>query len=89
VLKENGKDKVLVAGVDGLMEAVKQIPSGQYVATALNDPLSLGAKAVETTLQVQKGEKVESAIDAGTALIDTDNADQYATGTGEFAEAGK
>ncbi|MEV0387951.1 substrate-binding domain-containing protein [Nonomuraea sp. NPDC050643] len=89
VLKENGKDKVLVAGVDGLMEAVKQIPSGQYVATALNDPISLGAKAVETVLQVQKGEKVESSIDAGTALIDTANAAQYAAGTGEFAEAAK
>jgi ribose transport system substrate-binding protein len=89
VLKENGKDKVLVAGVDGLMEAVKQIPSGQYVATALNDPISLGAKAVETMLRVQKGEQVESAIDAGTELVDTDNAAQYANGTGEFAEAGK
>ncbi|MFF4614290.1 substrate-binding domain-containing protein [Nonomuraea jabiensis] len=86
VLKENGKDKVLVAGVDGLMEAVKQIPSGQYVATALNDPISLGAKAVETVLKVRKGEKVEPSIDAGTALIDTDNAAQYA-GAGEFAAA--
>ncbi|MBE1583038.1 substrate-binding domain-containing protein [Nonomuraea angiospora] len=86
VLKENGKNKVLVAGVDGLMEAVKQIPSGQYVATALNDPISLGAKAVETVLKVRKGEKVEPSIDAGTALIDTDNAAQYA-GAGEFAAA--
>ncbi|GAA3592560.1 substrate-binding domain-containing protein [Nonomuraea rosea] len=86
VLKENGKDKVLVSGVDGLMEAVKQIPSGQYVATALNDPLSLGAKAVETVLKVKKGEKVEATIDAGTALIDTGNAAQY-TGAGEFAQA--
>ncbi|MDX3105047.1 substrate-binding domain-containing protein [Nonomuraea angiospora] len=86
VLKENGKDKVLVAGVDGLMEAVKQIPSGQYVATALNDPISLGAKAVETVLKVRKGEKVEPSIDAGTALIDTDNAAEYA-GAGEFAAA--
>ncbi|WP_433442832.1 substrate-binding domain-containing protein [Nonomuraea sp. CA-141351] len=88
VLKENGKDKVLVSGVDGLMEAVKQIPAGQYVATALNDPISLGTKAVETVLKVQKGEKVDPSIDAGTALIDTDNAAQYA-GTGEFAGASK
>ncbi|TDD53821.1 sugar ABC transporter substrate-binding protein [Nonomuraea terrae] len=86
VLKENGKGKVLVAGVDGLMEAVKQIPSGQYVATALNDPISLGTKAVETVLKVQKGEKVEPSIDAGTALIDTDNAGEY-IGPGEFAQA--
>ncbi|GAA1634689.1 substrate-binding domain-containing protein [Nonomuraea maheshkhaliensis] len=88
VLKENGKDKVLVAGVDGLMEAVKQIPQGQYVATALNDPISLGSTAVETVLKVQKGEQVEPNIDAGTALIDTDNAADYA-GSGEFAQASK
>ncbi|MEV4568154.1 substrate-binding domain-containing protein [Nonomuraea sp. NPDC049419] len=86
VLKENGKDKVLVAGVDGLMEAVKQIPDGQYVATALNDPLSLGAKAVETVLKVKNGEQVEPSIDAGTALIDKDDAAQY-IGDGEFAAA--
>ncbi|MGR6918212.1 substrate-binding domain-containing protein [[Actinomadura] parvosata] len=86
VLKENGKDKVLVSGVDGLMEAVKQIPDGQYVATALNDPISLGAKAVETVLKVQKGQQVEPSIDAGTALIDQDNAAQY-VGDGEFAQA--
>ncbi|PZG14454.1 sugar ABC transporter substrate-binding protein [Nonomuraea aridisoli] len=86
VLKENGKDKVLVAGVDGLMEAVKQIPAGQYVATALNDPISLGTKAVETVLKVQKGEKVQPSIDAGTALVDTDNAAEY-VGSGEFAQA--
>ncbi|MBF8191765.1 substrate-binding domain-containing protein [Nonomuraea sp. K274] len=88
VLKENGKSKVLVSGVDGLMEAVKQISSGQYVATALNDPISLGTKAVETVLKVQRGEKVEPSIDAGTGLIDTDNASQYA-GAGEFAQPAK
>ncbi|WP_406674666.1 substrate-binding domain-containing protein [Nonomuraea sp. N2-4H] len=86
VLKENGKDKVLVAGVDGLMEAVKQIPNGQYVATALNDPISLGAKAVETVLKVKKGEQVEANINAGTALIDKDNAAEY-IGETEFAQA--
>ncbi|QFY06579.1 substrate-binding domain-containing protein [Nonomuraea phyllanthi] len=88
VLKENGKDKVLVAGVDGLMEAVKQIPDGQYVATALNDPISLGTKAVDTALKVQKGEQVEASIDAGTALVDQDNAAEY-VGDGEFAQASK
>ncbi|TDC07596.1 sugar ABC transporter substrate-binding protein [Nonomuraea longispora] len=87
VLNESGKGKVLVSGVDGLMEAVKEIAKGgQYVATALNDPISLGSKAVETVLKVGKGEKVEPSIDAGTELIDQDNAAQY-TGSGEFAQA--
>ncbi|MFD0655940.1 substrate-binding domain-containing protein [Thermocatellispora tengchongensis] len=88
VLKENGKDKVLVTGVDGLMEAVKQIAGGgQYVATALNDPISLGATAVDTVLKVRGGEKVPAYVDAGTALIDTANAGDYSGGTGEFAQA--
>ncbi|GAA1713334.1 substrate-binding domain-containing protein [Nonomuraea sp. AD125B] len=86
VLKENGKDDVLVSGVDGLMEAVKQIPDGQYVATALNDPISLGSKAIETVLKVQKGEQVEASIDAGTELIDKANAAGF-VGEGEFAQA--
>ncbi|MER6831161.1 substrate-binding domain-containing protein [Streptosporangium sp. NPDC000563] len=86
VLTENGKDKVLVAGVDGLMEAVKQIADGdRYVATALNDPISLGATAVETVLKVQKGEQVEPSVDAGTALIDGENAAKY-VGETEFAQ---
>ncbi|MEU1789705.1 substrate-binding domain-containing protein [Streptomyces sparsogenes] len=87
VLKENGRTDVKVAGVDGLMDAVKAIDQhGPYLATALNDPISLGRAAVDTAKDVADGKKVASTIDAGTALIDRDNAKSY-VGTTTFALA--
>ncbi|WP_220270023.1 substrate-binding domain-containing protein [Marinitenerispora sediminis] len=87
VLQENGRDDVLVAGVDGLMEAVDAIAAdGPYTATALNDPISLGTTAVETALGAAGGEDVAEQVDAGTALIDTSNAADY-TGDTVFAGA--
>ncbi|MER7970408.1 substrate-binding domain-containing protein [Streptomyces sp. NPDC096080] len=89
VLKENGRTDVKVAGVDGLMEAVKSIAArGPYLATALNDPISLGATAVGTALDVQAGKKVDASVDAGTGLVDASNASSY-TGSTTFALAGK
>ncbi|MEV7090712.1 substrate-binding domain-containing protein [Streptomyces sp. NPDC093085] len=89
VLKENKRTDVKVAGVDGLMEAVKSIASDSpYVATALNDPISLGATAVTTALDVQAGKKTPATVDAGTGLIDRADAARY-TGSTTFARAGK
>ncbi|WP_241562656.1 substrate-binding domain-containing protein [Streptomyces hoynatensis] len=74
VLRENGRDDVLVAGIDGLMEAVNAIDGGdQYLATALNDPIVLAQKAVDTAVALGHGEDVEAEIDAGTALVDDEN----------------
>jgi len=87
VLQENGRDDVLVAGVDGLMEAVKAIDSGdQFVATALNDPISLGAVAADTAIKAANGDSVDAEIDAGTALVTKENAADY-VGDTLFAEA--
>lgn len=87
VLKENNRTDVKVAGVDGLMEAVKSIAAdGPYIATALNDPISLGGTAVRTALDAQKGKKVSAEVDAGTGLIDTGNAATY-RGSTTFALA--
>ncbi|TDD86653.1 sugar ABC transporter substrate-binding protein [Actinomadura darangshiensis] len=81
VLRENDRTDVKVAGVDGLMEAVKLIPQGQYVATALNDPISEAGQAVQTAVKVGRGEKVPSYVDAGTALVDPANAAKYSGST--------
>lgn len=78
VLQENGRDDVLVAGVDGLMEAVETIAdTDQYIATALNDPIDLGRVAAETAISVAKGDSVDADIDAGTELVTKDNAADY------------
>lgn len=78
VLQENGRDDVLVAGVDGLMEAVDAIAeTDQYIATSLNDPIDLGRVAAETALTVADGGDVDAEIDAGTDLVTKDNAADY------------
>jgi ribose transport system substrate-binding protein len=86
VLAESNRKDVKVAGVDGLMEAVKAIADGdQYVATSLNDPQYQGQLAVDTAVKVAAGEKVESFIDAGTTLVDKSNASTF-VGSALFAQ---
>ncbi|WP_033346741.1 substrate-binding domain-containing protein [Catenuloplanes japonicus] len=86
VLSESNRTDVKVFGVDGLMEAVKAIATGdQYVATSFNDPIGLGAKTVETARKVAEGQTVESFVDAGTALISKENAPSL-VGTTLFAK---
>jgi ribose transport system substrate-binding protein len=76
VAQQNGM-KVFVAGVDGLMEAVKFINDGKYHITTMNDPYLQGKVSVETALKVLKGEKVENFVDVGTKVITKDNVKDY------------
>jgi hypothetical protein len=67
VLNESGKKNVLVAGVDGLSEAINAIQNGdQYVATALNDPRYLGEVAIEAARGLATGKTIPAFVDAGT-----------------------
>ena len=85
VLRENNRKDVLVAGVDGLSEAVKDLAAGdQFVATAANDPIRLGAVTIETARKVAAGQKLPPFIDAGTALIDKQTVGEFDT-SGLFA----
>ena len=78
VLRESGRDDVLVAGVDGLSEALEVMEeSGQYIATALNDPRYLGDVTVQTARQVVAGEEVPEFVDAGTTLVTPDNVGEF------------
>ncbi|MBE7209905.1 MAG: substrate-binding domain-containing protein [Gluconacetobacter diazotrophicus] len=80
VLRENNRNDVLVAGVDGLSEAVKDIADGnQYVATAANDPIRLGEVTVETARKVAAGSKLPPFVDAGTAPIDKQTVGRFST----------
>jgi ribose transport system substrate-binding protein len=86
VLRENGRTDVVVAGVDGLSEAVKDIASGdQYIATTLNDPRYLGDVTIQTARQIVAGKKVPPFVDAGTTLVTKDNVTKFPT-TALFAE---
>ena len=80
VLRENKRNDVLVAGVDGLSEAVKEIAGGdQYVATAANDPILLVQVTVQTAQNIAAGQKVAPFVDAGTALIDKQTVGNFET----------
>lgn len=87
VLKQANKlDDVKIVGIDGLMEAVKQIDAGTFDATVLNDPITLGELAVQTAIKVANGEEVDAYIDGGTGLITVDNVAEYIDDSLEFAK---
>lgn len=92
VLKERGRKDVLVAGVDGLSEAIEAIQNGdQYVATALNDPSYLGELAIDTARKLAAGQSVPPFVDAGTELLTKANAAQvnHQATFGEYRPAGR
>jgi ribose transport system substrate-binding protein len=91
VLKERGRGDVLVAGVDGLSEALAAIAAGdQYVATALNDPRYLGEVAIQKAraLAADKGQAL-GFVDAGTQAVTKANVAQVKQGAtfGEYRPA--
>lgn len=77
VLSESGRKDVLVAGVDGLMEALEAIKAGEYLCTTANDPIYLGDVTIQVAKRVLAGEKVPEFVDAGTTLITKDNVDEF------------
>jgi ribose transport system substrate-binding protein len=85
VLKENGREDVLVAGVDGLSEALEAMADGKYVATALNDPQYLGDVTIQVAREAAAGKPVPAFVDAGTALVTSDKVADYPH-TALFAE---
>lgn len=77
VLKENGRDDVLIAGVDGLSEALEAMADGKYIATALNDPQHLGDVTIQVAREAAAGKAVPAFVDAGTALVTPDKVGEY------------
>ena len=80
VLRENGRDDVLVAGVDGLSEALENMKAdGGFVATALNDPAYLGDVTIQVATALIDGEEVPDFVDAGTLAVTPDNVEEFPT----------
>jgi ribose transport system substrate-binding protein len=74
VLTESGRKDVMVAGVDGLSEALNVMGSGgSYIATALNDPIYLGDVAIQVAEQIASGHAVPQFVNAGTMLVTKSN----------------
>ncbi len=86
VLAENGRSDVLIAGVDGLSEALGVMADGgNYVATALNDPKYLGDVTIQVARQVAAGKAVPAFVDGGTAAVTAANVGDFPR-EGLFAE---
>ncbi|WP_309085649.1 substrate-binding domain-containing protein [Chelativorans sp.] len=78
VLQESGRNDVLIAGVDGLSEALQVMESGgNYIATALNDPQYLGDVTIQVAREAVADKEVPSFVDAGTALVTPDNVGEF------------
>ena len=87
VLEQNNMlGQVKIVGIDGLMEAIQAMETGNYHGTTLNDPGYLGALAVETALKALRGETLPSFVDAGTVLITPENAADYYNADLVFAQ---
>jgi ribose transport system substrate-binding protein len=78
VLKENNRNDVFVAGVDGLSEALAAMgPNGQFIATALNDPQYLGDVTIQVAREAAAKKPVPKFVDAGSALVTADTVSKY------------
>ncbi len=86
VLKENNRNDVLVAGVDGLSEALNIIAEGgNYIASTLNDPKYLGDVTIQVAREAAAKKEVAKFVDAGSTLVTSKNVADFPR-EGLFAE---
>ncbi len=67
-------DQIKIVGVDGSDDAKAAIAEGKMLASAAQDPVTIGSEAVETAYKVIAGETVESDIKIPSYLVDESNA---------------
>jgi monosaccharide ABC transporter substrate-binding protein, CUT2 family (TC 3.A.1.2.-) len=77
-LKQAKKSGVLVAGVDGTPDALEFIKKGDLALSVFQDAKGQGEGAVQTAVQLVKGEKVESNVLIPYQLITQANYQQFA-----------
>jgi len=67
-------DQVKIVGVDGSDDAKAAIVAGKMLASAAQDPVTIGSEAVATAYKVIAGEEVEKDIKIPSYLVDESNA---------------
>lgn len=77
-LKQAKKSGVLVAGVDGTPDALEFIKKGDLALSVFQDAKGQGEGAVQTAIQLVKGEKVESNVLIPYQLITKANYQEFA-----------
>lgn len=70
-------DDVIVAGVDGTIDALAYVKDGTLAMTVFQSPFGQGGVGVESALKLINGESVESYVDVPFQLVTPDNVDEY------------
>lgn len=75
------KDKVIVASVDAIADALRAVQEGRLDATVFQDAKGQGGKALDTALKVVRGEPFERAVFIPFQLVTRENVGQFLTGS--------
>lgn len=65
---------IYIVGIDGTYDAINAITAGNIDVTISQDPIGMGAKAVEIALAVIAGEEAEKTVIQASYVIDAENA---------------
>ena len=67
---------IFIVGIDGVMDAIKAIHDGSIDETISQDPIGMGAAAVELAVAAAKGEELEKKQIQDSYVIDASNCDE-------------
>ena len=73
----NLKEKVVVASVDAIADALRAVKEGRLDATVFQDAKGQGGVAVETAVQLALGQSVEKAFFIPFQLVTRDNVSMF------------
>lgn len=77
-VQEAGKsDDIVIISFDGIDDALNAIKAGTLDATIVQDPILMGATAVDTAVQLANGESVPEIQDLEVKVADADNIDEF------------
>jgi inositol transport system substrate-binding protein len=78
-LKAAGYDmsKLIVAGVDGTDDALAAMQAGDLDVTVFQDAAGQGKGAIDTALELAKGETVEQTVWIPFELVTPENVERY------------
>ncbi len=71
------KDKVVVVGIDAIVDALQAVKKGELDATVFQDAKNQGFGAIETAVKIVKKQPFESNLLVPFLLVKKDNVDQF------------
>jgi len=71
------KDKVIIASVDAIADALQAVKDGRLDATVFQDAVSQGGTAVATAVKIVRHERYEKELLIPFHLVTRDNVDQH------------